>query len=238
MLHKSRGIVLKSIRYKEADLITKLFTLEHGVISFHLRGILKSRRNHLKSSFFLPFSILEIDYRYKESKSLQYIKEVKQDIVLSSIHFEISKNAIVCFLAEILNDIVPDKQTDEKLFFFLKNAIQQLDQHKDYTLFTHHFLIALTQFLGCPPNIKDKNLLFFSLQTGCFTPLNTHKEFHIETPEIDIFKQLLGMNFDETLRCQKKIRQHLLHQLIKYYHFHVNGFKKPKSITVLEEVFS
>lgn len=238
MLHKSRGIVLKSIRFKESDLITKLFTLEHGVISVHLRGILKSKRSHLKSAFFLPFSILEIDYNYKEAKPLQYLKEVKQDIVLSTIHFEISKNAIISFLVEILNDILPDKQPDEKLFKFLENAIQQLDKNKDCSLFTHHFLIALTPFLGCPPNTTNKNLGFFNLKTGCFTVMNTPKEFHIKLPEIDLFKRLLGTDFDKNLTCPKRVRQLLLHQLIKYYHFHVNGFKEPKSITVLEEVFS
>ncbi len=240
MLYKSRAIVLKSIRYNEADLITKLFTIEHGVLSFHLKGILKSKKSTLKSALFLPFNILTIDYNYKESKSLQYLKEVKQDSVLTSIHFQISKNAVVTFLVEILNDILSEKEIDKNLFLFLEKSIRYLDSEEKINFFMHKFLISLTSYLGCPPNLENIDYTNFNLQEGRFSLIATDHENHITTPEIVIFKQLLGTNFDnyKTISASKSIRQRLLYQLIKYYHLHVNGFKKPKSLDILETVFS
>lgn len=239
MLYKSRGVVLKSIRYKETDLITKIFTLEHGVLSFHIRGVLKSKRNNLKSAFFLPFNILSIDYNYRDSKSLQYLKEVKQDSTLNTIHFEISKNAIVVFLTEVLSTILPEKEKDKKLFSFLEKKIQTLDKSKEVPIFIHQFLIELTTFLGCPPDKKCIEFPFFNLVEGTFTLTRVHQEFIIEIPEINLFKELLGTKFDASLSSYPKlVRQQLLYRLLKYYHLHVNGFKEPKSLTVLEEVFS
>ncbi len=240
MLYKSRAIVLKSIRYKEADVIVKLFTLEHGILSFHLKGILKSKKSTLRSALFLPFSILTIDYNYKESKSLQYIKEVKQDHHLSSLHFQISKNAIVSFLTEILNDILPEKEKDNQLFFFLREFIVQLDTEDKVSLYTLYFLTELTSYLGCPPSKENDEFLYFDLQNACFSYSSIHKEFTISDEELFLFKQLLGMNFDNisSTKTLKSTRQNLLYQLIKYYHFHVNGFRSPKSLSILETVFS
>jgi len=240
MLYKTRAIVLKSIRFKEADLITKLFTLEHGVLSFHCRGVLKNKKSNLKSALFMPFSILAIDYNFKEGKSLQYLKEAKQDFLLSTIHFEISKNATTTFLSEILNDIIQEKESDKKLFLFLENAIKFLDTNGKSPLFIHQFLISLTKLIGCPPNKNNNDLSYFDISTGCFTFNKIHNEYTISEPEIEIFKKLLGTKFDDIIRINssKLVRKQLLYLLLKYYKFHVNGFKEPKSLTVLEEVFS
>lgn len=240
MLYKTRAIVLKSIRFKEADIITRLFTLEHGILSFHLKGILKSKKSAVKSALFLPFSLLAIDYNFRESKSLQYLKEVKQDAVLSTIHFEISKNAIVTFLTEILNDVLHEKEKDEQLFTFFEQSILHLDRKENHPLFIPHFLIKLTSYLGNPPNTNNMDFQFFDISTACFTYQKIHHEFTIEADTLKAFKQLLGTDFDTTINIQypKEVRKELLYQILKYYQFHINGYKEPKSLTILEEVFS
>ncbi len=43
MLITTNAIVLSKLRYRDNDLIVKCYTQETGIVSFLLRGVLKSR---------------------------------------------------------------------------------------------------------------------------------------------------------------------------------------------------
>ena len=54
-----------------------------------------------------------------------------------------------------------------------------------------------------------------------------------------IFKKLIEINFENEQKNFHVIeRQLLLKILIDYYSYHLDGFRKPKSLDVLKEVFS
>ncbi len=77
MLITTKGIVFSAIKYGEADLIVKCFTQKHGVKTFLLRGILKSKKGKLKASLFQPLTQLEMVASHKDKGTLEYIKEAK-----------------------------------------------------------------------------------------------------------------------------------------------------------------
>jgi DNA repair protein RecO (recombination protein O) len=54
------------------------------------------------------------------------------------------------------------------------------------------------------------------------------------------FKALLGTNFDaiHTIKMKKTNRQELLQSIVLYFELHLHGFRKPKSLAILNEVFS
>ena len=54
------------------------------------------------------------------------------------------------------------------------------------------------------------------------------------------FKSFLGINFDaiNNIKMNKTNRQELLKSLVLYFELHLQGFRKPKSLAVLNEVFS
>ena len=54
------------------------------------------------------------------------------------------------------------------------------------------------------------------------------------------FKKLLGINFDgiDNVSFSKQERQLVLKIIIRYYELHLEGFKSPKSVQILETVFS
>ena len=49
----------------------------------------------------------------------------------------------------------------------------------------------------------------------------------------------LGINFDaiHTVKMNKTDRQDLLKSLILYFELHLQGFRKPKSLVILNEIF-
>ena len=54
------------------------------------------------------------------------------------------------------------------------------------------------------------------------------------------FKKLLGITFDtiEDVSFSKNERQLVLQIIIRYFELHLDGFRKPKSLQILEAVFN
>jgi DNA repair protein RecO (recombination protein O) len=91
--------------------------------------------------------------------------------------------------------------------------------------------------LGFYPDISDIDMPFFEMTEGIFTPF--HAISSLTEHESNLFKKLIDLKFDNNQKIFHVIeRQIVLRILIDYYSFHLDGFKKPKSLDVLKEVFS
>lgn len=99
MLLTTNAIVLSKLKYRDNDLIVKCYTEQLGVVSFLLRGVLKSKKGYSKAAYFQLLSQLDLQIDYKPNRSLQSIKEVKLKHLYSSLHSNVFKSAIVMFLA-------------------------------------------------------------------------------------------------------------------------------------------
>ncbi|MEC7659130.1 MAG: DNA repair protein RecO, partial [Bacteroidota bacterium] len=80
---------------------------------------------------------------------------------------------------------------------------------------------------------------YFDLENGCFT---AHKSEHLvdDATLVCVLKSYLGTTFDKLseVLVSKQIRKQLLEVLMKYYHIHLEGFSRPKSLNVLNEIYS
>ncbi|MBT8321290.1 MAG: DNA repair protein RecO, partial [Eudoraea sp.] len=58
--------------------------------------------------------------------------------------------------------------------------------------------------------------------------------------ELNQFRKLLGTNFDvvHLIKMSKVQRQQLLQIIVEYFELHLHGFRKPKSLAVLNEIFN
>ena len=81
--------------------------------------------------------------------------------------------------------------------------------------------------------------LYFDLLEGEFVKSPSLNPI-LDGENLKHFKELLGINFDtlHTIKLNKKNRQELLKNLVLYFELHLQGFRKPKSLAVLNEVFS
>lgn len=235
----TKAIVLISLKYGDTSLIVKAFTASDGLKSYLLKGVLTSKRGKLKSAYFQPLSQLELVANHKNKGTLESIREVKVNYHYQTLHTDISKNAMALFLAEILGNSVREEERNEPLFEFLEASLQWFDTHEAISNFHLYFLIRLTKYFGFYPDTNDMGTACFDLQEGEFT--NTPSLNPILTGEnLSFFKRFLGINFDEVQRIKmnKTNRQELLKSLVLYYELHLQGFRKPKSLAVLNEVFS
>lgn len=237
MLVKTKAIVISSIKFQEKSLIVKCFTLSDGLKSYFVRDAFSSRKSNQKIAYFQPFSILEVEAIHKNKGTLENFKEIKLANPFQTIHSDIIKSAIVLFLSEMMHYSIHEEEKNEALFTYLETALLWLDAHDDMANFHLIFLLEATKYLGFYPDISDIDLLFFEMTEGIFTPFNAISS--LSEHETALFKKLLSLKFDTDQKTFHVIeRQLLLKILIDYYSFHLEGFRRPKSLDILKEVFS
>ncbi|MGX1927821.1 DNA repair protein RecO [Flagellimonas sp. 2504JD4-2] len=234
----TKAIVLSSLKYGDTSLIVKAFTESDGLKSYLLKGVLSSKKGKLKAAYFLPLMQLEIVGTHKNKGTLESIREAKVTLPYKTVHTDIAKNSMVLFLAEMLTNSILEEGQDEGMFNYLEYALHWLDEHPPNPNFHTLFLLNLTKYLGFFPDTSFQNQPYFDLLEGSFYP-NPSLNPLIHGENLEHFKSLLGINFDAlpAVRMNKPQRQGLLKNVILYFELHLHGFRKPKSLAVLNAVF-
>jgi len=239
MIITTNAIVLSKIRYRDNDLIVKCYTQHYGILSFLLRGVLKSKKGLTKTAYFQLLSQLQLVIVYNPNKSLHTIKEAKINHLYGSLHSNISKSAIVMFLSEILSNTLKEEEQNETLFSYIETTLLWLDTHSECSNFHLLFLINLTKYLGFYPEKIYLEHKYFNLEDGKFETTQLGK-YNVSGENLIILKQLLGIKFDalSSIKLNAKQRQSFLNTMLLYYELHLGGFKKPKSLQILNQVFN
>lgn len=238
MLVKTKAVVLTSLKYGEADLIVKCLT-ENGMRSYMLKRIIGSKSKKIKLAYFQPLSLLELTANHNQKGRLNSLREVRSSYLYQSVSSDIRKQSIALFLAEVLASAIREEESDSSLFEYVEAALIWLDTHDHVANFHLLFLFRLTRFLGFYPDSKHSGHEYFDLVEGSFSKTRPHNPF-LDKEKLALFRTLIGINFDEVVRLgwNSEKRQVLLEVLLNYYEFHLPGFKTPRSLNVLKDVFN
>lgn len=236
---KTNAIVLSKLKYRDNDLIVKCYTQKLGVVSFLLRGVLKSRKGGSKVAYFQLLSQIQIIFTHKNSRSLQSIKEVKLNYIYSSLHTNVLKGAIVMFLSEVLSSALQEEEENQTLYSYLENSILWLDEQTEYVNFHLLFLLKLTKYLGFYPDTTQQVFPVFNLYEGKFELKESNKHA-ISGKNLALLKTLLGTTFDalSSIKINTNQRQAFLSMMLLYFKLHLGSFKPPKSLQIFNQVFN
>ncbi len=237
MIETTKVIVLSSVKFQDSSLIVKCYTLK-GVKSYLLKGIFKTKKGKLKPAYFQALTLLEIIANHNNKGILNYIKEARVYLPFHSIPTNIYKSSIGMFLTEVLSSVLLEEEENIALFHYLETAFVWLDTNDKIANFHILFLLNLTKYLGFYPNKPKETDTFFNLQEGSFSihkPLN----YSISGANLIHFKSIIGIDFDaiSKMELNTSSRQGLLEVLIQYFTLHLPGFKKPKSLAILQTIF-
>lgn len=234
----TKAIVLSKIRYNDHDLIVKCYTRHNGIQSYLLKNILKSKKGKLKPAYFQLFSLLEIEVDHKDNRSLNYIKDVKVSYKTDSIHTNIAKSAIVIFLAEVTSGILKEEEQNLELFDYIETSIQWFEEQDSYSNFHFLYLIELTKYLGFYPELNQESSSFDLLE-GKFQD-SDQGIYCVSRENLTALKTVLGIKFDSNkkLPMTSAQKRKFLDMILLYFKLHLDGFKEPKSVSVLNQVFS
>ena len=235
----TKAIILSSLKYGDTSLIVKCYTQEEGVKTYLIRGVLKPKKSGLKAAYFQPLTQLRIVANHNSKNTLNSIKELQVIHPYKTFHTDIVKQSVVLFLSEVLSNSIQEEEQNLALYEYLETAFIWLDVHDRVANFHLLFLLNLTGFLGFYPDTSDKNKKGFDLLEGVFSD-NIHEKNVISKNDFYQFKKLLGIIFDniENVTYSKEERQLVLKVIIQYFKLHLDSFRNPKSLQVLETVFS
>ena len=235
MLVKTKAIVISSLKYQEKSLIVKCFTQSDGLKSYFVPNAFAAKKSNQKIAYFQAFSILEIEANHKNKGTLEHFKEIKLAHSYQTIPTDMVKSSMILFLSEMLHHSIKEEEKNDNLFTYLETALLWLDNHDENANFHLIFLLQMTKFFGFFPSNPDGD--YFEMIDGVFSQYQGTSCLNFN--DTLLLKKLLELKFDSS----KKIfvsseRQLLLKIIIDYYSIHLEGFKKPKSLDVLKEVFA
>jgi len=237
MLVKTKAIVLSALRYQEKSLIVKCFTESEGLKSYYVRDAFSSKKNSQKTVYFRPLTILELEASHKNKGTLEYFKEVRIAHPYFTLNTDIVKTSISIFVAEMLHHCIKEEEKNHALYSFLETALLWLDSHGEVANFHLILLLEVSKFLGFYPDSSETNHAFFEMTEGIFVPYASVSCLSVE--ETQLLRRLMPLKFDNSTKAfHVTERQALLKILLDYYAIHLDGFKRPKSLEILKEVFS
>ena len=220
MLHKTRGIVFRFVKYGETSIIVSVFTELFGLQSYIVNGIRsKSAKNRI--ALFQPLTLLDLVVYHREHANINRISEVKCLYPYQTIPTNINKATIAMFIAEILNKTIKEESHAQELSDFLIRSLISFDQIERKTANFHLvFLLRLARFLGFgAQHINDV------LGTRTTSEENEH-----------ILSQLLSAEYFDQIEMQNSSRREILDLIIKFFSDHIENMGEIKSIQVLREV--
>lgn len=238
MLHKSRGIVLKTSEYGEASLVAQIYTELFGIQSYIINSVRK-KHARIHSNIFQPLTPVDLVIYHKERPGLQRISDICPNPPLVNIPFDVIKSSMILFLDEVLYKSIREEESNASLYEFLFNSIIWLDgQQPAGSDFHLIFLIKLSRFLGFNPTMNfsaEKNI--FNLREGQFqTAFPDHPNF-ISNPLSGFFASLINAEYSFSLNVSATERRMLIAFMLEYYTLHIEGFGNIKSHKVLEQVW-
>lgn len=229
MLHKTKGIVIGYIPYRETSIIVKLYTEKFGIQSYIENGV-RTTKGKNKIALFQPMTLLDLVVYHNDKKDLHRISEIKCTTPLLTIPYDIRKSSVAIFLNEVLNKTLKEHIDNESLFFFLYQAILTLDaQEKAIDTFHLTFLAKYSYYLGFAPQTSGEIETQF-------------REFDIHIPVEEETKKYLNLlfksDFTDQILVNKTFRNHLLDVLLAFYRIHQEEFGELKSLQVLRQLIN
>jgi DNA repair protein RecO (recombination protein O) len=244
MTHKTKGIVLRTVKYGETSIITTVYTELFGIQSYIVKSVRQSsKKSSGKAIYFQPSAILEMVVYHNELRNLNFIKEYQWHFLYQHVLFDVVKNTVAMYIVEMLQHSLKQPEANTELFYMVEDTLKQLD--KGTSVLTAnlplYFSLHLAGELGFRIQGKySDSTSYLDLQEGQFTEQKPPHPFFIEKQMAQATSELLSVNFYndlENLHFSRHLRQDLIKIYQNYIALHVQDFGEIKSLPILYEIF-
>lgn len=245
MVHKTKGLILRTVKYGETSLIVTAFTELFGLQSYMVNSVrMASKKGSAKSAYFQPAALLDMVVYKNEFNNLQRIKEYNWAHLYQHLLSDVRKNSVALFMVELLNKCLKEPEHNNELFYFVEDALLHLDAASDKVTanFPLFFAMHLAVFFGF--RIVDEytdEQHYLDLQEGLFVTEQPQHAHYIEGKMAEVTSHLLKMMLPsdlEELQLTGEFRRKLLNAYESYYALHLSEFGSLKTLPILREVLS
>ncbi len=243
MIHSTKGIVLRTVKYGETSVIVTIYTELFGIQSYMVNGVrTSSKKGSGRANLFQPSAILDLIVYHNDLKNLQRIKEFKWSFLYQHIFFDVLKNSVALFMVELLQKTLKQPEPNPDLFNFIEDAFLHLDKAEETVVANYplYFALHLATLYGfhLSDGYSDQHSVL-DLQEGEFVREEPGHAYFLPEPYSRITSQFLKAMQPYELqefRLNHEIRRVLLQACQVFYALHIQDFGTMKTLPVLQEV--
>jgi DNA repair protein RecO (recombination protein O) len=244
-LHKTKGIVLRTVKYGDTSIITSVYTELFGVQSYIVKGVRQSsKKTQGKASYFQPSAILEMEVYHNELKHLQFVKEYQWNYLYERLLFDVLRHAVASYVIELLQHSLKQPEANPELFYLIEDTLKQIDKGSD-TLVSNlpvYFTLHLSSELGFQIQGEYSAATpILDLQQGFFIENIPLHPYYIEGTLSQTISQINAIQFYnelDNIKLNREVRRQLLQYMQQYFALHINDFGEIRSMVVLQEILS
>jgi DNA repair protein RecO (recombination protein O) len=245
MVHTTKGIVLRTVKYGDSSIITTVYTELFGIQSYIVKGVRQStKRSAGKAGFFQPAAMLEMEVYHNELKHLQFIREYQWSFLYEHVLFDVVKNTVALYVVELLQHSLKQPEANPELFYLIEDTLKQLDRGNETLTgnlplyFTLHLGRELGFGLGGNYTAQTPIL---DLQEGNFVSERPAHAYYLEDTMAETTARLSAIKFYndlEAIQLTRNMRRGLLLAFQHYLALHISDFGEMKSLSILQEILS
>ena len=200
-----KGIVLRTVNYKEADKIASIFTLEEGVIAAKFAGV---RRDKAKlKAVSQPFSLCE--FTVNKTKEHRTVISASAIDLFNNLSSDYTRMMCGYIVLDMIKSILPEEKVETEIFLVSVNALKNIEQDNPYVA-TIDYILKFLQINGLGLVLPDANYVYLNKDTGDF--VLKREEFCYEIDR-HIYKTLKAINDGIDIEDNSKILIQILRML-------------------------
>ena len=242
----TQGIVIKSVTYKENDLILTIYTRKLGKISAIARGAKKSKSCLLSSSQIFAYS----NFTLKKEGNMYRVtqSEIIKSFYNLSYNFEAFSYAT--YILKLIDNFIVDNQSNNRLFILLAQSLYLFcEEDIDMEYVSLCFKLKFLDYIGFKPivnkcancyNSNFKNPVFNIYEGGILCErcnFNFDHNININITTIKLMDYILK---NDIILCSKaKVSKYLINELNKILNIYMNeylGNINEKSLNLLKSL--
>jgi DNA repair protein RecO (recombination protein O) len=236
---------MRTVKYGETSLIVTVFTELFGVQSYMVNGVRSVKKSQSVSIGHLqPGNLLDMVVYHHEKATLQRIKDCRLIFHGLNLDENMSRNAVLLFIVELLQKCLKQPDPHPELFYFLEDVMAGLNdaspiQTANLPLF---FMIHLSHFFGfrLMDNFSATHPLL-DLHEGQFVEnVPIHNLYFEKSGSKLVAGMLRVMQITELeqFHLNRQMRNELIDRLSDFYALHVQPFGSLKSLPVLRTLWA
>ncbi len=241
MMHNTKGIVLRTVKYGETSVIAKIFTEMFGVQSYMVNGV-RTNSKKSKAHFFQPACVLDLEVYHSDLKNLQRIKELRWHYLYQDVLSDVLKNSVALFIVELLYKCLKQPEQNSPLYEFTENALMQTDR-SGYEVAANiplYYLVHLPAFFGfsIQKNYSAGNANFEPEEGKFSGEAETTAGSDSATPLI-LYNILKTSSIPEltTLKMSRHQRTKVFAEMLVFYNYHFPEFGTLNTLNVMQAIF-
>lgn len=218
----TQGIVLRSARYKESDLILTIFTRKLGKVSAIAKGAKRNKSSLLSSSQVFSYS----NFTLKKQGNMYRVSQSETIKSFYDIAYDIDAFSYATYITSLVEGSIYENQTNNRLFVLLAQTLYlytQKDIDKEFV--TKAFELKFLDYAGFKPIVNKcvncnttnlKNSVFNVDEGGILC--EKCKENHVYNFKIDSTTiKLMDYVFrNDIITCSKaKVSKYIVNELDK-----------------------